>query len=1332
MAWSLKDKLKELGAQVNTFDGGATAQTVRQQRQQQVAAQTVRNQSTPGTMEYKVKNARYGVLANNAGQQQQLLNNARPAQFDVAQATRDTLRNRATGLGLGVARSGVGIAQGVSGLTDLVTPGTGTNRVSKSLDRSAKFIDQTAKNEGVGNMYKVGQAAGDLLSFAAPSAAVSGISKLPQVARFARPATNVVNRMNAVPQRAASTLARRGPGGRIAAAGVGNATVGNMANIAAGTGLDLGSRSGKGQDISGKDVALSAGMNAAVGLGLPVLAQAGIEGVKAAPKAARGAARMAQEADRKAFTPRGQQTQTKTVPINQLVREDLQGYGEVDPERVAYYVQAMKKGATVKDPVVMTGPDGRLYVEDGKNRLAAMAQLGRKQARVKVVPDYKAAAQGGYVQLPGQKSDVPAPAVADDAMEQVFDQNPMKPDNQPKLKGNDAGETPAPLPEINTNKVGGLQKAFRSTRSIIERQGEAGKQLGGLLQKARDDKEIYLARLQKAMPNLTQLARGKALAINNKEFENFVDATQGLAQPMNDKVRKAIGEWQAIHPTIRQRAVDAGLDVGDLGPNYYPHFIDYDTIFKDKNKFNQAINHLVETNQAPTQEEAIKLLGYARDVSRNREFGNLEASRLVDLPFYDKTPNSLISYLNGSANRITHTETLGKGDENALKLIAQAGQEGFDTEAMKNAYDIAAGAKNYNPTTDKVSRNIRQYITTTRLGLGALTNVSQNVNTGIVTGHLRTMNSMVKQLDPKTREFVQDTGVISDAILNTMRSQQGDTFSQKFFGKALQKITAPGFGAVEKFNRSVSATAGRDYALRLAQKGDEKTLRGLGVTGPIKDKTLSIDQQVQAARKIVEKTQFKVDAQDLPGWVDSPGGKLVAQFRTFSYNQQKFFLNEIINPIKSGNLMPAARLLAALPLGYGLYEARRRIDGRPTEENQDKVVLATFQKVGGAGISTDLLSSVNPLGSKYLPSDRRGQMVAGALGGPAVGVGLQGVGAISDLVQRKNTPQDESRLEGKVAVGNTGETYTDATPAARFAVSQVPIVGTPIKNRLLPYKKESEADSGVAKVGAEALPMDEKAKKEIYNAAFNNTEGKAFMKLKNDQERKDQYPELYKQYEAMKKRFSNSEGSKPKNVDKLPTGLKEEVTNFFDKSAKLTTEGRETWIKSKAEGEAAKLTARAKKLVPEGYPELPNTNRVAEMYAKYKAAEESGKLTGTRLNKEKIKFLREAYKSELDDNDKFWIDDATDDDIFTAIDNGELSPEQMDKLINLDNLTVKLRGKKSFGSKLRNKLGYEDTQAPGSSSGKKKLGKLDYNLYGMSDRLSKEQSLRSMLKKATL
>jgi hypothetical protein len=756
------------------------------------------------------------------------------------------------------------------------------------------------------------------------------------------------------------------------------------------------------------------------------------------------------------------------------------------------------------------------------------------------------------------------------------------------------------------------------------------------------------------------------------------------------------------------------LDVGDLGPNYYPHFIDYDHVFKDKNTYNQAINHLVETGQAKSSEDAIKLLGYARDTSRNREFGNLEASRVVDLPFYDKTPNSLVNYLNSSTKRIANTETHGVGDEKALGMIAKIGQEGGDTEAAKNAFDIAVGARRYNPTSEKLSGGIRKYVTTTRLGLGALTNISQSVNTGIVTGHLRTLGAMFKQLNPKNREFVQDTGVISDTLLNDLKTQYGyESFTSKVFGKAVNKVTAPFFGNVESFNRAVSATAGRDYALRLAQKGDEATLRKLRVTGPIKNKSLTEEQQIQAARSIVETTQFKVDAQDLPGWADSPGGKLVAQFRTFSYNQGKFFSNEILKPAAKGNLLPLGRMLAALPVGYALYETRRTIDGRPQEEDPAKVGIQSFSKVGGAGLALDLYNSLNPVGSKYLPSDRRVSMSVGSLGGPAAGLAANLVGSVSEAIQKKSVPEGNPDLEGRVAVKSPdGKDYNDLTPISRFGLQQIPIVGTATANRVLPYKKQAEADAGkptgdgttadaIKAVNQETKNTNKQLRESVGREAYDISQ------LNNSEKKK-----LIERGSLTQEQIDNAEGTVSKKKQELglsstkdfDTKLPKDSASYkvLSRAKALSEQDKKAWQSKTAEGDGASAIKEANLLRPQDLPEFPSTNKVAEQYAKYqKDLADNPDWTQIQKDKATRSFVADAYDARLNDNQKA-VASLNSKQLQAAVSAGQITKSDSDAIAALDEIRLALGLSTYFSKKDRAALGYGAIGTKPKSSGKKK------------------------------
>lgn len=267
MAFGRLKKLAEgVVAQLNPLDNGKTYDTV--VNNQQVGYR----QQAPQQVQQAVRGAKYGVLANNQGAQDNFLNNTYGKTETFADYAPKSFKDAGTATGLAGLRSLTGLAQGASGLADLASPGLGTSRFSKGLDNFAKFTDQTVKDQGLPqDVYKVGQFGTDALSFAAGGAVAKGIAKIPQVAKVANPALNVGNKIsNPIISRLPQTA-----GGRIAGAGVKAFT--NpvaQANAVGFTALTTGQDASKGRDISPQGVATNLAMNEGFNVGLPVAGRA--------------------------------------------------------------------------------------------------------------------------------------------------------------------------------------------------------------------------------------------------------------------------------------------------------------------------------------------------------------------------------------------------------------------------------------------------------------------------------------------------------------------------------------------------------------------------------------------------------------------------------------------------------------------------------------------------------------------------------------------------------------------------------------------------------------------------------------------------------------------------------------------------------------------------------------------------------------------------------------------------------------------------------------------------------------------------------------------------
>lgn len=567
-------------------------------------------------------------------------------------------------------------------------------------------------------------------------------------------------------------------------------------------------------------------------------------------------------------------------------------------------------------------------------------------------------------------------------------------------------------------------QGFNRARNVIAQQGVAGQELAQGLQTARDVAETTAGNWVSRLPTVRSLSK--------RDFENFVDVAEGTAKPLNPVVARAAQEWDSIRKQVYGLAKTTGLDIGQV-TNYFPHRYD-ESMFKGDN-YVKAVNHLVQTGQAADANQAAQLLRHAQDVIRNRRQGNLELERLVNLPGYQKTKEALFGYLESAANRIAQVNHFGPDDSKAMELINRIAQEGGDASTAKSLFDISVGAAKQGELQQKISTALRGYNTVTKLGLGAITNVGQNVNTATVTGLMKTLQAGKAAFTPEAQDFALKAGVTLDGVINDLREGAG------FSGKVLGKISAPGFGKVERFNRTVAAWAGKGYAEDLAQQaaqGSSKAINALAKLGLDPQAVIArggqLDEQelVTAARRIVERTQFKVDPQDLPGWASSPWGKVLTQFKSFSYNQTAFLTREVIQPALKGDVAPLVRFLTlAVPTGAAIKETKNILQNRDSEENPVKRVQQYYSQAGGLGLAGDVVTGLFPQNGKYLPQDRAVSLALGTIGGPTVGNVAEGYGSLTQAVQGK------------------------PTSLARFGLRQTPIVGTTAVNTLLPYNTGS-------------------------------------------------------------------------------------------------------------------------------------------------------------------------------------------------------------------------------------------------------------------------------------
>lgn len=290
--------LKKLGDQLNPFDGGRSYQTQVTNADRAKLANEQLNQA-------RTQSLQKAASMGNVQSQNKLKTNNYQIKYQAPPSFRQNIENATGTVGLGLGRSAIGTAQGLSGMYDLMTLGKGTNRFSQSLDTRAKRFDQIQKDQNRSEIgYKTAQFLGDAGTFlaggrvfkGATTAVGMGAKIIPGASKVITPTTNLVSKVSK-PLNAVSTpvskainttttkLANKGAGGRIAAQAIQTGvSKPQLMNTGVDMSIGIGQPASKGQDIGWKDVALQGGMSTAFGVGLPATAQGVKEVIPATTK----------------------------------------------------------------------------------------------------------------------------------------------------------------------------------------------------------------------------------------------------------------------------------------------------------------------------------------------------------------------------------------------------------------------------------------------------------------------------------------------------------------------------------------------------------------------------------------------------------------------------------------------------------------------------------------------------------------------------------------------------------------------------------------------------------------------------------------------------------------------------------------------------------------------------------------------------------------------------------------------------------------------------------------------------------------------------------------
>lgn len=665
---------------------------------------------------------------------------------------------------------------------------------------------------------------------------------------------------------------------------------------------------------------------------------------------------------------------------------------------------------------------------------------------------------------------------------------------------NNGIEVPVAKPYEPKIMQGALDRNIVSIEDFFNKQGTAGKAFSDMYKTARYEGDTLAGKatveLEKALKSLSLDERMK-----------FADIAEGKAVADTVPLQRAIDVWDAIRRDVADRASDAGLkiktssgDIVDFAPreDYYPHYVPEDVVSNAKVR-KDALTKMVKSGWADNLAEAESKFNRFVLSKIKRRYGNLEKAREVDFPIYEKDPAKvLLNYVDSAYHRIAEAKQFGSGDERAYRLANEIALNGGDGNLARSMMDRIFGKEDFSPFSKKVSSTLTGAQTVTKLGVGAVTNVGQSISTSAYTSPIRMVQAMGDALGKNKEEARYFTKLTGEILDSSERDFVGSFGAEgKIPSKFLNKV---GFTASEEFNRVVAANAGKREMEYLGNKLLEdptnktllRTIEKFGVNPQdiLSRGSVAQEDLIKAAKNVIDNTQFKTQPFDLPYSWSSPMGKVLTQFKSFSYKQTKFMWSLAKNVAKEttkGNLKP---LMSAL-VTFGVLaptagEVLGDIKSILKNKKRDDKGLERYLNNVFFTASLGLLEDVGTLATgKYGASG-----TIGVVAGPTASDAYKMLSAGQSLFRERKT------MSGMEEVG------ARIKPSASMLIKSIPVVGPAIESAVIPNQytrsllgvntqAKTEADRVLEKL--EKYPVSEQNKmmeelkagdKALYNKVY--------------------------------------------------------------------------------------------------------------------------------------------------------------------------------------------------------------------------------------------------------
>lgn len=509
------------------------------------------------------------------------------------------------------------------------------------------------------------------------------------------------------------------------------------------------------------------------------------------------------------------------------------------------------------------------------------------------------------------------------------------------------------------------------------------------------------------------------------------------------EARLAVRAIKDLLAQTREYMVKAGVEVGDLGADYFPRVWDFHYISKNQQAFKDMLEPHVRSGAFKGNvDDFIRAMaardGVEENVVSTQPGMQFKKERLLSFispaeaaPFVDKELlGTLSKYVTQATRKAEWHRRLGDGKLEAI--MEGAKKEGASKEDLELATNYMRGVDGtlgdtMNPHLRRITGNMIVYQNIRLLPLAVFSSIVDPVGIMVRGGTVGDAWTAFKRgiaeipqsygragKADSSSEAAELIGAIDSAMLTSV---MGDIYTQGMVGGVAQKINTAFFkyNLMEGLNRSfrVGATeAAMRFVVRHHAGGTAHSARWmaeLGLkAGDIKvmpdgrpaltaAEGLSAEQErrVHAAlNQWVDGAVLRPDAADKPLWMNDPRWALVSHLKQFVYSFQKVILARVVHEIQRGNYTPLMALAAYVPVMIAADFAKGALQGGGDQPEWKKgwdmgdylshgVQRAGLLGVGqfGVDVSEDMSRGGSGLGALVGPTIEQFGDVVQVLGG---------------------------------------------------------------------------------------------------------------------------------------------------------------------------------------------------------------------------------------------------------------------------------------------------------------------------------------------------------------